>query len=299
MTKLESLVGEYLDYLEIERNRSVRTSENYGRQLKAFLQFSGARVPGDITEDVVRAFRKDLARKELTKATQSYYVIALRNFLKYLSRRDIETLSADKLELPRVEKRQIDVVDERDLGRLLAAEYDDGIRGLRDRALIEVLFSTGMRLSEIRSLDRTLDFNRGEMTIRGKGRKLRIVFLSDRAKAAIQAYLKARADVEDALFVGVDRANKVIGRISARGIQRIVDRQARRAGIAAHVHPHQLRHSFATDLLVNGADLRSVQELLGHASVSTTQVYTHLTNRQLKDVHEAFHARRTEKRKDL
>ena len=298
MTKLDGLLTDYLDYLEIERNRSVKTSENYARHIRAFLQHSGARVPGDITEDAVRAFRRDLARKELTKATQSYYVIALRTFLKYLIRRDFVTLSPDKLELPRIEKRQIDVVDERDLGRLLAAEYDEGIRGLRDRALIETLFSTGMRLSEIRSLDRTLDFSRGEMTIRGKGRKLRIVFLSDRAKAAIQTYIKSRSDLEEALFVGINRANRVMARISARGIQRIVDRQARRAGIAAHVHPHQLRHSFATDLLVNGADLRSVQELLGHESVSTTQMYTHLTNRQLKDVHEAFHARRTDKRKD-
>lgn len=294
MNKLDSLLNDYLDYLEIDRNRSVKTSENYARHIKAFLKHSGARIPGDITEDAVRAFRRDLARKELSKATQSYYVIALRSFLKYLMRRDIATLSAEKIELPRIEKRQIDVVDERDLARLLAAEYDDGLRGMRDRALIETLFSTGMRLAEIRSLDRSLDYSRGELTIRGKGRKLRIVFLSDRAKSAIQAYIKARPDLEEALFVGINRADIVIGRISARGIQRIVERQALRAGIAGHIHPHQLRHSFATDLLVNGADMRSVQELLGHESISTTQMYTHLTNRQLKDVHEAFHARRTD-----
>lgn len=297
MTKLEKHLADYLSHLEIERNRSVKTSENYARHIKAFLAHSGARIPGDITEEAVRNFRRDLARRDLTKATQSYYAIAIRNFLKYLRRHDIESLSADKIELPRVEKHQIDAIDERDLALLLAAEYDDGIRGLRDRALIEVLFSTGMRLSEVQALERTLDYNRGEMTVRGKGRKLRIVFLSDRAKESIQKYLKARADVEDALFVGVDRGGKIMGRLSTRGIQRIVDRQARRAGIAAHVHPHQLRHSFATDLLVNGADLRSVQELLGHESVATTQMYTHLTNKQLRDVHEAFHARRTEKRK--
>jgi site-specific recombinase XerD len=298
MTKLESLLGDYLAYLEIERNRSVKTSENYARHLRAFFAHSGARIPGDITEDAVRMFRRDLARKDLAKVTQSYYVIALRNFLKYLIKRDVVSLSPEKLELPRIEKRQIDVVDERDLALLLAADYDDGIRGLRDRALIETLFSTGMRLEEVRSLNRTLDFSRGELTVRGKGRKLRVVFISDRAKSAIQTYMKARADVEDALFVGINRANRVIGRISPRGIQRIVDKQARRAGIASHLHPHQLRHSFATDLLVNGADMRSVQEMLGHENISTTQMYTHLTNKQLKEVHEAFHARRTAKRKE-
>lgn len=296
MTKLEGYLSDYLAYLEIERNRSVKTSENYDRHIRAFLQHSGARIPGDITEDAVRLFRRDLARRDLTKVTQGYYAIALRNFLKYLRKRDIDVLSPDKIELPKVEKRQIDPVDERDLALLLAAEYDDGIRGLRDRAMIETLFSTGMRLSELRSLDRTLDFNRGELTIRGKGKKLRIVFLSDRARIAIQAYLKGRADAEDALFVGVNRAEQVIGRISARGIQRIVDRQARRAGIGQKIHPHQLRHAFATDLLVNGADLRSVQELLGHESVATTQMYTHLTNKQLREVHEAFHARRDQRK---
>lgn len=297
MTRLESLLGDYLSYLEIERNRSVKTSENYDRHIRAFLEFSKARAPGDITEDVVRDFRRDLARRGITKATQSYYAISLRNFLKYLHRRDVVTLSPDKIELPRLERRQIDAIDERDLALLLAAGYDEGLRGMRDRALIEVLFSTGMRLSEVQSLDRTLDFTRGELSVRGKGRKLRVVFLSDRAKEAIQRYLKARNDLEEALFVGISKANRVISRISTRGIQRIVDRQARKAGVAAHIHPHQLRHSFATDLLVNGADLRSVQELLGHESVATTQMYTHLTNKQLREVHEAFHARRAKKGK--
>lgn len=292
MTTLERYLDEYLAYLEIERNRSIKTSENYARHIKAYLGFSGAKEPRDITEDNIRAFRRDLARRELTKATQSYYAIALRTFLKYLRRRDVQTVSPDKLELPKVEKRQIDAIDERDLALLLKADYDEGIRGMRDRVIIEILFSTGMRLSEIQALDRHLDYGRGELTVRGKGRKLRIVFLSDRAKQAIQTYLKNRNDLEDALLIGVSRGGSVTGRISTRGIQRIVDRQARRAGIAMHVHPHQLRHSFATDLLVNGADLRSVQELLGHESVATTQMYTHLTNKQLREVHQAFHDRR-------
>jgi len=292
MSLLQRYVADYLDYLEIERNRSVKTVENYGRYLRVFIEHGQARVPGDITEPAVREFRKSLARKGLAKSTQGYYVIALRNFLRYLSKRDVPALAPEKLELPTVEKRQVEVVDERDLARLLVAEYDEGIRGLRDRALVETFFSTGMRLAEVRSMDRTLDFTRGELTIRGKGRKLRVVFLSDRAQEAIGAYVKARNDLEDALFVGISRGGTVLGRISARGIQRIVERQARRAGIATRLHPHQLRHSFATDLLINGADLRSVQELLGHANVSTTQIYTHITNRQLREVHDAFHARR-------
>lgn len=295
MTTLERYLDEYLAYLEIERNRSVKTSENYARHIRAYLASCSAKEPADITEDNIRAFRRDLARRNLTKATQSYYAIALRTFLKYLRRRDVPVVSPDKIELPKVERRQIDAIDERDLSRLLEAEYDDGVRGMRDRALIEVLFSTGMRLSEVQAMDRSLDFSRGELTVRGKGRKLRVVFLSDRAKEAIQRYLKQRNDLEDALFIGVSRGGSVTGRISTRGIQRIVDRQARRAGIAMHVHPHQLRHSFATDLLVNGADLRSVQELLGHESVATTQMYTHLTNKQLREVHRAFHDRRNGK----
>jgi site-specific recombinase XerD len=296
MSRLEQYLRDYLDYLEIERNRSVKTIGNYERYLRAFFDFSAARIPGDITDEEVRSFRKHLARRELSKVTQSLYIIALRNFLKYLRKRDVASLAPEKLELPKIEKRQIDVVDERDLARLLATDYDDGLRGLRDRAIIEIFFSTGMRLSEVQSLDRNVDFSRGEMTVRGKGRKLRVVFLSDRAQSAIKTYLKARGDLEDALFVGINRADRVIGRISVRGIQRIVDRQARRAGIAAPLHPHQLRHSFATDLLINGADLRSVQELLGHANITTTQIYTHLTNRQLKEVHDAFHARKVAKR---
>lgn len=285
---------DYLDYLEIERNRAVKTSENYRRYLSGFIEFGDIQEPGDITEDIVRSFRLHLARKDLAKTTQSYHIIALRNFLKYLARRDVKTLVADKIELPKIEKRQIDALDERDLERLLNGPYEKGIRGLRDKALIELLFSTGMRLAEIQSLDRYIDLDRGEMTIRGKGRKLRIVFISDGAKTAIKEYLKARTDAEEALFIGISRGGKVLGRISTRGIERIIDLRARKAGIAKRIHPHQLRHTFATDLLINGADIRAVQELLGHSNIATTQIYTHLTNRQLREVHDAFHARRRE-----
>lgn len=294
MTPIERYKNDYLNYLEIERNRSVKTSENYNRYLSRFFEFGKITTSDELTEDVVRQFRLTLARQELAKTTQSYYVVAIRNFLKYLAKRDVRVLSPDKIELPKLHKRAIDVIEDADLVRLLEASYAEGMRGLRDRAVIETLFSTGLRLSELRALTRHLDVDRGEFTVRGKGGRLRVVFLSDSAKKALKSYLTARhqTDAVEALFVGLSKSGKVLERISARGIQRIVDGQARRAGIAQHVHPHQLRHSFATDLLVNGADLRSVQELLGHANVATTQIYTHLTNRQLHDVHTAFHARK-------
>lgn len=297
ISPVQKYLTDYLDYLEIERNRSVKTSENYGRYLNAFLAFSKATTPADITEAAVRSFRLDLARRNLAKVTQAYYVIALRNFLKYLAKRDVKTLAAEKIELPKTDKRAIEVLDERDLELLLSAPYSEGLRGLRDKALVETLFSTGLRLSELRALNRQLDVERGELTVRGKGGKLRIVFLSDGAKAALKAYIKARSgDIEEALFVGISRSGKSLERISARGIERIIDLQAKKAGIAKRIHPHQLRHSFATDLLINGADLRSVQEMLGHSNISTTQVYTHITNKQLREVHQAFHARQRRKK---
>ncbi len=304
MTEIEKLLRDYLNYLEIEKNRSPKTRENYGHYLNEFLKFSKARTPKDITDDVVREFRMALARRtagsraqgsgtpQLKKITQSYYVIALRNFLKYLAKRDIKALAAEKIELPKTPSRQIEVLEYGDLERLLAAPKGNSLRDLRDKAVLETFFSTGLRLSELCALSRYLDLKRGEVTVRGKGDKLRIVFVSDSARAAIQKYLAKRADAEETLFVSLDKSNKVIGRITPRAVQRLVTSRAREAGIAKHVHAHELRHSFATDLLMNGADLRSVQELLGHANVSTTQVYTHLTNKALRDVHEAFHGRR-------
>ncbi len=296
-SEIQKLLTDYLSYLEIEKNRSVKTSENYGRYLTVFLTFSKATKPADITETAVRSFRIDLARRDLAKVTQAYYVIALRNFLKYLAKRDIKTLAAEKLELPKTDRRAIEVIDERDLDLLLRAPYSSGLRGMRDRAMVETLFSTGLRLSELRSLNRDIDTERGEISVRGKGGKIRVVFLADGAKAALKTYLKERhGDLEDALFVGISRSGKALGRISARGIERIIDLQAKKAGIAKHIHPHQLRHSFATDLLINGADIRSVQEMLGHSNIATTQVYTHITNKQLREVHQAFHGRQRKKK---
>ena len=295
-TEIERLLQDYLNYLEIEKNRSPRTSENYQHYLHEFLKFAKISSPAEITDGVVREFRVALARREgLKRVTQGYYAIALRNFLKYLARRDIKALSADKIELPKVPGRQIDTLEYGDLERLLAAPKGDSLRDLRDKAVLEMFFSTGLRLAELCALPRGIDLKRGELSVRGKGDKLRVVFISDSAREAIKAYMAKRSDAEDKLFVSLDRTGKVIGPITPRAVQRLVEARAKQAGIPNHIHAHLLRHSFATDLLVNGADLRSVQELLGHANISTTQVYTHLTNKQLREVHKAFHgARRKE-----
>lgn len=292
MADVEKLLKDYLAYLEIERNRSPKTRENYEHYLREFLKFAKIKSASQITEDLVRSFRLWLNRRDIKKVTQNYYVIALRNFLKYLARHDIKVLAPEKIELPKIPQRQIDVLEYDDLERLLAAPKEGDLRSLRDRAIIEVFFSTGLRLAELCNLDRYIDLKRGETTVRGKGDKLRVVFVSDSAKKAIQNYLAKRTDAEEKLFVSLDKSGKVIGKITPRSVQRMIESRAKEAGIAKRIHPHQLRHSFATDLLINGADLRGVQELLGHANISTTQVYTHLTNKELREIHKTFHARR-------
>lgn len=288
-------MDDYLAYLEIEKGRSIKTRENYGRYLDMFLSMTRAKKVEDIDADTVRKFRLDLARREIKKITQAYYIIALRNFLKYLIKRDIKAFSPEKIELPKISRQQIDVLEYREVERLLGAIKGMDLRALRDRATLETLFSTGLRVSELCALDRYLDIDRGEFSVRGKGDKLRVVFLGDRSKKALKDYLNKRTDADEALFVSLDKKNKVLGRIIPRAVERLVDRAAKLAGIPRKIHPHELRHSFATDLLMNGADLRSVQELLGHANISTTQVYTHLTNKELREIHSAFHGKRRNK----
>jgi site-specific recombinase XerD len=297
-SEIEKLLVEYCNYLEIEKNRSPKTRENYERYLRNFLSVTQVTKASQITDDVVRNYRVGLARREIKKRSQSYYVIALRTFLKYLARRDIVTLSADKIELPKIPSRQIEVIEYKDLERLLTAPPANTLRGLRDRAILETFFSTGLRLHELCNLDRYIDIDRGELSVRGKGDKLRVVFLSDRAREAIKAYMKMRTDAEQALFISLSKdpknkeaRPKVIGRIIPRAVQRMIATCATKAGIHGKVHPHQLRHSFATDLLMNGADIRAVQELLGHANIATTQIYTHITNSQLRDIHKNFHGK--------
>lgn len=297
---IKKLLKNYLDYLEIEKNRSSKTSVNYERYIKKFIDFAKIKSETDITIDKIKDFRMNLARANnkrgelYKKTTQSYYIIAIRNFLKYLAKNDYEVLSADKIELPKIPQRQIEILEYDEMERLLDAPKGGDLKALRDKAILETLFSTGLRISELCSLNRYIDLNRAEISVRGKGNKLRVVFLSDRAKKAIKNYLDKRQDAEEAMFISLTKAvnPKIIGRIVPRTVERLVDFYSRKAGIAKKVHPHLLRHGFATDLLINGADLRSVQELLGHANIATTQIYTHLTNRELKDIHKAFHGRR-------
>jgi site-specific recombinase XerD len=291
---VRTLLKDYLDYLEIEKNRSPKTRENYEHYLNGFLEITGVKSSSDITEEKVRAFRIALARREIKKITQNYYVIALRNFLKYLAKRDIKAIAPEKIELPKTPSRQIAIIEYGDMERLLDAPKGGDLRALRDKAILETFFSTGLRISELCNLSRYIDIDRGELTVRGKGDKLRIVFLSDRAKKALKNYLAKRGDADEALFISLSKSAKpkILGKIIPRTVQRLVNFYARKAGIADHITPHQLRHQFATDLLLNGADLRSVQSLLGHSNISTTQIYTHLTNKELREVHKSFHGRR-------
>lgn len=298
---IDRAIKDYLDYLEIEKNRSIKTRENYERYLKRFIVSEKVETPQDITVDIVKQFRLKLAREAtkdgapLKKSTQSYYVIAIRNFLKYLIKQDEEVLAPEKIELPKSSMRQIEIIDASELERLLDAPKGDDLRALRDRAILHTLFSTGLRVAELCKLNRYIDLEKGELTVRGKGDKLRLVFLSNDTKKLLKEYLDKRGDADEALFVSLSHAKnpKVIGRILPRTVQRIIQYYGRKAGIVGkHLTPHSLRHCFATDLLSNGADLRSVQELLGHSSISTTQVYTHITNKALKEVHRAFHGRK-------
>jgi len=294
---MQKTLTQYLDYLELEKNRSIKTRENYERYLKAFIAFAKIQKPEDITLDKVMQFRLHLARenkegKELKRITQSYYIIALRNLLKFLTKRDYAVLSPDKIELPKIARRQIEIIEYSELERLLNAPNLNTFRGLRDKAILETLFSTGLRVSELCNLDRYINLDRGELAVRGKGEKIRVVFISDDAKKAIKNYLDKRSDALDKLFISLTKSNKPVGKITSRAVQRLIDYYRRKSGITKNITPHQIRHQFATDLLMNGADLRSVQELLGHSNISTTQVYTHITNKQLKDVHGAFHGKR-------
>jgi site-specific recombinase XerD len=296
MTNLEVLLHEYLDYLSIEKNRSALTRRSYEHCLERFLEYSGAKTIEDLNEKTIRDFRVKLSESEsgIKKGTQAYYVIVLRNFLKYLIKRGINVVSPETIELPKIPTRQIQIMEYSDLERLLDAPKGTELRAIRDRAILETLFSTGLRISELCALDRSIPIDRGEFTVRGKGEKLRVVFISDRAKKVLKDYLNKRVDLEAALFPSLSKGlkPKIIGRITPRAVQRLVSFYARAAGIPKHITPHQLRHQFATDLLMNGADLRSVQELLGHANISTTQSYTHVTNKELREIHHAFHARR-------
>lgn len=297
---LQHLKTRFLEYLEIERGRSLKTIENYDRYLSLFLKQTGLKKPSAITDDAVRAYRLWLNRqaggsetRTLKKKTQNYYLIALRVFLKYLARHGIDSLPPERIELAAVAERSLDLISAEELKRLLGAPDGSDAKSLRDRAMLELLFSTGLRISELCNLPRDLDLSKNEFSVRGKREKVRVVFLSPTARAALETYLKKRTDFDDAMFVQMGRGGKGKDskRITPRSVERIVKRYAIKAGISKKVTPHIIRHSFATDLLYNGADLRSVQMLLGHSNIQTTQVYTHFTDRELKEIHRKFHGK--------
>lgn len=302
---LQNLKRQFLEYIEIEKGRAIRTVENYDHYLSVFLERTKLKSPQDITDSAVREFRLWLNRQSagnnratgetMKKKTQNYYLIALRSFLKFLIKRGFKTLAPDQIELAKVPERQIDTVSHAELVRLLEApdKEKDPEKRARGKAILDLLFSTGLRVSELCSLKNDIDLSADEIAIRGKGGKVRVVFLSDRAKQSVKEYLSLRKDMDEALFVKV-KSEKIKPReegLTRRTIERIVKRYATIAGISKKVTPHVLRHCFATDLLSNGADLRSVQMLLGHSNIATTQIYTHVTDKHLKEVHKKFHGR--------
>ncbi len=308
MHDIHELERQFLEHLEIEKGRSVKTIDNYHRYLVRFIEYGKVQSPKDITEPKVREYRLWLNRQPGTKTgrgvdpmkrrTQNYYLIALRAFLKFLRKRGIECISPERIELAKVPERSLDLITSGELERLLNAPDLKTPQGLRDKAILELLFSTGLRVSELCSLSQDdIDMTRDEFSVRGKGDKVRVVFLSEEAKDAIRAYQKARKDMDDALFVQYGKNIKNVKgaqtlRLTTRSVERLVKRYAVKAGITRKVTPHVVRHSFATDLLQNGADLRSVQALLGHANIATTQVYTHVTDKHLHEVHKRFHSKR-------
>jgi len=312
LTILEGYLKEYKEYLEIERNRSLLTIENYDRYISRFLQYlRGAHsieTPQEITLETVRKYRLYLNRvrnknstdsqEKLSANTQNYHIIAVRGFLKYLAKRDVQSLSAEKLEVGKNPERQVDFLDPEEVERLLGSAKGGDVASLRDRAFLELLFSTGLRVSELVSLDREhINLKRQEFSVRGKGNKIRIVFISDTARDALERYMDKRVDIDPALFIRFKTgtnpdADSSSLRLTVRSVQRAVKKYATRAGIVKEVHPHTLRHSFATDLLQNGADIRSVQAMLGHQNITTTQIYTHVTNKGLKDIHKKFHGKK-------
>lgn len=297
----DQAVAEFLEYLELEQNRSQKTIQNYSHYLTRLSDFAGELKLKDINEEVIRKWRLWLNRlgtntsDEMAKVTQNYHLIALRSFLKFTAKRGWEAMPADKIELARTKRPQVTFLTPEELTRLASQPNISSVNGARDRAIIELLFSSGLRISELVNLDRDhINLSRREFMVRGKGQKDRPVFISPEAADWIKSYLNKRQDNTKPLFIRYSGSKKVdlsgnYHRLTARSIQRMVSRYAKLAGITKHVSPHTLRHSFATDLLMNGADLRSVQAMLGHSNIATTQIYTHITDPHLKQVHEKFH----------
>lgn len=301
---ISEALTDFLEHLEVESGRSQKTIINYQLYLERFIDFAGDIHVDKITSELIRQYRLWLNRykndntgESLSLITQSYHLIALRGLLTYLSRRDIKSLAADKIILPKTVRKQVTFLQYDEVLRMIEQIPTDTESGLRDRAIVELLFSSGLRVSELVNLNRDhINLKRREFMVRGKGQKDRPVFISKGAAEHVSTYLESRTDSLPALFLSYSKRTATPStsgdyrRLSARSIQRMVSQYARLAGITKHVSPHTMRHSFATDLLMNGADLRSVQSMLGHSNISTTQVYTHVTDQHLKDIHERFHS---------
>ena len=299
--QLREAIVDFLEYLEVEQNRSIKTVTSYDHYLQRFAHYIGDIEVGDVTNEHIRKFKLYLNRirnerdQTLSKTTQNYHLTALRSFLRYLSKREISSLSPDKVELAKVTRPKVEFLSESELEKLFTQPDTSKPHGLRDRAIMELLFSSGLRVSELVGLNRDhINLKNREFMVRGKGQKDRPVFVSQTAADWVEAYLKTRSDNYVPLFIHYwgsmqDLDDGSYTRLSARSIQRNIAKYGKLAGITKKVSPHTLRHSFATDLLRNGADVRSVQALLGHSDISTTQIYTHVTDPQLRKVHERFH----------
>ncbi|KKW39047.1 MAG: Tyrosine recombinase XerD [Parcubacteria group bacterium GW2011_GWA1_54_9] len=294
---VEAAKRQFLEYIEIERGRAVKTIENYDHYLTRYFAQMRIRDVSDISEQNIREFRLWLNRQPGTAAdsmkrrTQNYYMIALRAFLKFLRKREIACISPERIELAKLSERELDLITPAELARLMEAARGTEEMDVRNTAILELLFSTGLRVSELCSLNCDLDLSQDSFSVRGKGDKVRVVFISPAAKCAVSAYLSARKDMSEALFVNVTTSKTAPSRLTPRSIELIIKKCAIKAGITKKVTPHVLRHVFATDLLSNGADIRSVQQLLGHASINTTQIYTHITDSHLRDIHRKYHGK--------
>jgi len=345
--RLKKLITDFLEYLEVEKNASQKTIENYDHYLKRFIDFLKEKKANTVTDILMKEYRLYLNRlpsnvnknskknypDTLDKKTQNYHLIALRAFLKYARKHGNDIFDPEKIELAKTHQKELDLISDKDLENLLNApekfyemKMDENkdesknteetkrklfLTSLRDKAILETFFSTGLRVSELCSLDRDQDISSGEISIMGKGGKIRVVFISDNSKSAIKKYLKERVDIDDAMFIDLsyagaarlkniknDKKNKGSSmRLTSRSVERIIQKYAEFVGISKKCTPHVLRHSFATDLLKNGADLRTVQMMLGHASIATTQIYTNVTNKFLKDQFEKFHNKKDNTKK--
>jgi len=292
--KTSELVKDFTEYMEVERGRSKKTIRNYKLYMDRFVEATEDMDVGEININTLRQYRLWLNRHKsgMTIITQSYHLIVLRGFLTYLSKRDIQSMSATKIDLPRTSRRQVTFLDFDEVVSIMKVIPIDTIQGKRDRAIFELLFSSGLRVSELVNLDTDhVNTKRREFMVRGKGQKDRPVFIGSSAAKFVESYINARDDNLKPLFIGYSRTDLADDdrRIRVRSVQRIVTKYAKLAGITKHVSPHTLRHSFATELLMNGADIRSVQSMLGHSSITTTQVYTHITDKHLREIHEKFH----------